>query len=78
MIRRFATVLTIALLAGCASTGAKLEPGATRAEVEKTMGKPTETLVRATANALLLPARRGRSSCTSGRTASCAVRFSRP
>ena len=35
MIRHFAVVLTIALLAGCASSGSKLQPGATRAEVEK-------------------------------------------
>ncbi len=53
MIRRFAVVLTIALLAGCASTGAKLQPGATRAEVEKEMGKVTETLVRANGDTLL-------------------------
>jgi hypothetical protein len=53
MIRRFAVVLTIALLAGCASTGAKLQPGATRAEVEKEMGKPTETLTRANGDTLL-------------------------
>lgn len=53
MIRQFAVVLTIALLAGCASTGAKLQPGATRAEVEKEMGKPTETLARANGDTLL-------------------------
>ena len=53
MIRRFAVVLAIALLAGCASSGSKLEPGATRAEVEKDMGKPTETQVRANGDTLL-------------------------
>jgi hypothetical protein len=53
MIGRFSVVLTIALLAGCASSGAKLAPGATRAEVEKTMGKVTETLVRANGDTLL-------------------------
>jgi len=53
MIRHFAVVLTIALLAGCASSGSKLEPGATRAEVEKEMGKLTETLVRANGDTLL-------------------------
>ena len=53
MIRHFAVVLTIALLAGCASSGSKLQPGATRAEVEKEMGKVTETLVRANGDTLL-------------------------
>jgi len=53
MIRHFAVVLTIALLAGCASSGSKLEPGATRAEVEKEMGKLTETLARANGDTLL-------------------------
>jgi len=53
MIRHFVVVLTIALLAGCAATGAKLEPGTSRAEVEKAMGKPTETLVRANGDTLL-------------------------
>jgi len=53
MIRHFVVLLAVALLAGCASTGAKLEPGATRAEVEKTMGKPTETLARANGDTLL-------------------------
>jgi len=53
MSRHFAVVVAIALLAGCASTGSKLQPGATRAEVEKEMGKPTETLVRANGDTLL-------------------------
>ena len=53
MIRHFAVVLSIALLAGCASSGAKLAPGATRAEVEKEMGKPTETLKRANGDTLV-------------------------
>lgn len=53
MIRHLAVVLTIALLAGCASTGSKLEPGAARAEVEKTMGKVTESLTRANGDTLL-------------------------
>lgn len=53
MIRHLAVVLTIAWLAGCAATGSKLDPGATRAEVEKTMGKVTESLVRANGDTLL-------------------------
>jgi len=53
MMRHFAVVLTIALLAGCASSGSKLAPGATRAEVEKEMGKPTETLQRANGDTLV-------------------------
>lgn len=53
MIRHLAIVLTVALLAGCAATGSKLEPGAARAEVEKAMGKPTETVVRANGDTLL-------------------------
>jgi len=52
-MRHFAVVLTIALLAGCASSGSKLAPGATRAEVEKEMGKPTETLQRANGDTLV-------------------------
>jgi len=57
MSRHFAVVVAIALLAGCASTGAKLQPGATRAEVEKDMGKPTETQVRANGDTLLFYSR---------------------
>jgi outer membrane protein assembly factor BamE (lipoprotein component of BamABCDE complex) len=53
MIRHLAVVLAIALLAGCAATGSKLESGASRAEVEKTMGNPTETLTRANGDTLL-------------------------
>ena len=53
MIRHLAVVLTIAWLAGCAATGSKLDPGATRAEVEKTMGKVTESLVGANGDTLL-------------------------
>lgn len=53
MSRHFAVVVAMALLAGCASTGSKLQPGATRAEVEKDMGKPTEALVRANGDTVL-------------------------
>jgi hypothetical protein len=53
MIKHWAIVLTGVLLAGCAATGSNLEPGAARAEVEKTMGKVTETLVRANGDTLL-------------------------
>ena len=53
MTRHLGVIVTIALLAGCAATGSKLDPGATRAEVEKTMGKVTETVVRANGDTLL-------------------------
>jgi len=53
MIRHFAVFFAVVLLAGCASTGSKLEPGAPRAEVEKSMGKTTETLVRTNGDTLL-------------------------
>ncbi|HET9736180.1 MAG TPA: hypothetical protein VFP62_12985 [Burkholderiales bacterium] len=53
MIRHLAIVLAVAVLAGCAATGSKLEPGATRAEVEKTMGKLSESVVRANGDTLL-------------------------
>jgi hypothetical protein len=44
----------LALAAGCASFGAaKLDPGMSRAEVEKAMGKPTETIARANGDTLL-------------------------
>jgi hypothetical protein len=53
MTRLSALVVAIALLAGCASSGSQLEPGATRAEVEKAMGKVAESNVRANGDTLL-------------------------
>ena len=54
MIRKLVAICAIGLAAGCGSMGpAKLDPGTTRAEVEKAMGKPAETLVRANGDTLL-------------------------
>jgi predicted small lipoprotein YifL len=54
MIRLSVLVVAIAMIAGCGSLGpAKLDPGATRAEVEKAMGKLSETQVRANGDTLL-------------------------
>jgi hypothetical protein len=47
MIRKIVTICASALVAGCVSfSGARLEPGASLAEVEKAMGKPVETVKR--------------------------------
>lgn len=47
-------VAALALVAGCAAVGVgKLDPGMSRAEVEKSMGKPTETIARANGDTLL-------------------------
>ena len=54
MIRKIVTISTLALVAGCVSmTGARLDPGAPRAEVEKAMGKPAETVTRPNGDTLL-------------------------
>jgi len=54
MIRKILAISAIALAAGCGAMGpSKLDPGATRAEVEKAMGKLTETMVRANGDTLL-------------------------
>jgi len=45
MIRKIVTICASALVAGCVSfSGARLEPCASLAEVEKAMGKPAETV----------------------------------
>lgn len=54
MIWKIVTISALALLAGCVSlTGAKLDPGTPRADVEKAMGKPTETVTRPNGDTLL-------------------------
>lgn len=54
MIRKLLAICAIVLAAGCGLMGpAKLDPGASRAEVEKAMGKPTETLTSANGDTLL-------------------------
>lgn len=54
MIRKIVTISALALVAGCTSFGgARLEPGAPLAEVEKAMGKPAETVKRPNGETLL-------------------------
>lgn len=54
MLRKVAAISIISLACGCTSFGgAKLDPGASRAEVEKAMGKPAETVARANGDTLL-------------------------